>query len=90
MIYAHCGGSRRRRRRTGPSLRAGKGRRRLHHPRPRHPYRAGVELARQLRAPLITYDGTQHTAVFNGDKCVDAAVVRYLVDQVSPPNNFRC
>ncbi|WP_086009131.1 alpha/beta hydrolase [Mycobacterium xenopi] len=57
---------------------------------PATPYRAGVELARQLRAPLITYDGTQHTAVFNGDKCVDAAVVRYLVDQVSPPNNFRC
>jgi TAP-like protein len=45
-----------------------------------------VELARELGAPLITFDGTQHTAVFNGDACVDVAVVRYLVDQVEPDN----
>jgi pimeloyl-ACP methyl ester carboxylesterase len=57
---------------------------------PATPYRAGVELARQLRAPLITYDGTQHTAVFNGDTCVDTAIVRYLLDKMSPPDNFRC
>ncbi|WP_375489289.1 alpha/beta hydrolase, partial [uncultured Mycobacterium sp.] len=44
----------------------------------------------QLGAPLITYDGTQHTAVFNGDKCVDTAVVRYFVEKVSPPGNLRC
>ena len=53
---------------------------------PATPYQAGVDLARQLRAPLITFDGTQHTAVFNGEDCVDDAVVRYLVDGVVPGN----
>ncbi|AQT79663.1 alpha/beta hydrolase [Mycolicibacterium litorale] len=53
---------------------------------PATPYEAGVNLARQLNAPLITYDGTQHTAVFNGDECVDSAIVKYLVDQVVPDN----
>jgi hypothetical protein len=46
-------------------------------------------LARQLGAPLISYDGTQHTVVFNGDRCVDSAVVGYLVDGVAP-GNLRC
>jgi pimeloyl-ACP methyl ester carboxylesterase len=57
---------------------------------PATPYEAGVDLARELGAPLITYEGTQHTAVFNGDRCVDTAVVRFLVDRVPPPNNVRC
>jgi len=51
---------------------------------PATPYQAGVDLARQLQAPLITFDGTQHTAAFNGDECVDNAIVKYLVDKVSP------
>lgn len=51
---------------------------------PATPYQAGVDLARQLQAPLITFEGTQHTAAFNGDECVDNAVVKYLVDKVSP------
>jgi len=51
---------------------------------PATPYEAGVALARQLDAPLITYDGTQHTVVFNGDACVDTAVVDYLVDKILP------
>ncbi|WP_198157744.1 alpha/beta hydrolase, partial [Mycobacterium celatum] len=51
---------------------------------PATPYQAGVNLARQLGAPLISYNGTQHTAVFNGDRCVDTAVARYFVDGVSP------
>jgi pimeloyl-ACP methyl ester carboxylesterase len=53
---------------------------------PATPYQAGVDLARQLHAPLITFDGTQHTAVFNGDACVDDAVVNYFVDHVVPGN----
>jgi len=57
---------------------------------PATPYQAGVDLAGELAAPLITYDGTQHTAVFNGDRCVDTAVVGYFVDRVPPPNNVRC
>ena len=42
---------------------------------PATPYQAGVDLARQLGAALITFEGTQHTVVFNGDACVDTAVV---------------
>jgi hypothetical protein len=45
-----------------------------------------VDLARQLQAPLITFDGTQHTAVFDGDACVDDAVVSYFVDRKAPGN----
>jgi pimeloyl-ACP methyl ester carboxylesterase len=56
---------------------------------PATPYQAGVDLARQLRAPLITFDGTQHTAVFDGDACVDDAVMSYFVDRVVP-GDIRC
>jgi pimeloyl-ACP methyl ester carboxylesterase len=56
---------------------------------PATPYQAGVDLARELGAPLITYEGTQHTVVFNGDECVDNAVTSYLVDGVAP-GNLRC
>ncbi|HTX96622.1 MAG TPA: alpha/beta fold hydrolase [Mycobacterium sp.] len=57
---------------------------------PATPYQAGVDLARQLDASLITYDGTQHTAVFDGDQCVDGAVVRYFVAATLPPPSYRC
>src|SRR6201990_330000 len=53
---------------------------------PATPYQAGVDLAHQLGADLITYEGTQHTVTFNGNDCVDGAVVRYLVDGVAPGN----
>ena len=56
---------------------------------PATPYEAGESLARQLQAWLITFEGTQHTVVFNGVPCVDGAVVRYLVDLI-PPGNPRC
>lgn len=45
---------------------------------PATPYQSGVDLARQLGAPLITFDGTQHTAVFDGNQCVDSAVMHYI------------
>jgi pimeloyl-ACP methyl ester carboxylesterase len=57
---------------------------------PATPYQAGVSLARQLGGPLITFDGTQHTAVFNGDQCVDSAVVRYLIAGTMPPPALNC
>jgi pimeloyl-ACP methyl ester carboxylesterase len=57
---------------------------------PATPYQAGVDLARQLQAPLISFDGTQHTVVFNGQQCVDTATVSYFVDQVAPPANLFC
>ena len=47
---------------------------------------ASIDLARQLGAPLITYEGTQHTAVFNGIECIDTATVSYFVDGVVPGN----
>lgn len=57
---------------------------------PATPYAAGVSLARQLGTPLISYQGTQHTVVFSGSRCVDTAILRYLVNQVTPPNDLRC
>ncbi|MBO0680483.1 alpha/beta hydrolase [Mycolicibacterium sp. S2-37] len=57
---------------------------------PATPYAAGVALAEQLGASLISFDGAQHTVVFNGDACVDTAVVRFLVDSVVPPKGLEC
>jgi len=57
---------------------------------PATPYQAGVDLARQMGASLITFDGTQHTVLFNGDACVDTAVANFLVDSVVPPEGLRC
>ena len=57
---------------------------------PATPYEAGVDLAKQMSASLITFDGTQHTVVFNGDACVDSAVVAFLVDLSTPPEGLRC
>jgi pimeloyl-ACP methyl ester carboxylesterase len=57
---------------------------------PATPYQAGVDLARQMSASLITFEGTQHTVVFNGDACVDTAVVNFLIDSVLPAPGTRC
>ena len=47
---------------------------------------AGVDLARQMGAALITFDGTQHTVVFTGDQCVDhRRSEAFLIDSVQPP-----
>ncbi|MGA5544379.1 alpha/beta hydrolase [Mycobacterium sp. NPDC051198] len=51
---------------------------------PATPYQAGVELARQMDAALISFTGTQHTVVFNGNACVDTAVLNFFVTQGSP------
>ena len=57
---------------------------------PATPYEAGVGLARQMGASLITFTGTQHTVVFNGDACVDTAVVAFLTNATPPPAGLRC
>ncbi len=57
---------------------------------PATPYQAGVDLAREMDASLITFNGTQHTVVFNGDACVDSAVIAFLVDSIPPPLNLQC
>ncbi|MDT5335341.1 MAG: hypothetical protein QOD90_846 [Mycobacterium sp.] len=57
---------------------------------PATPYQAGVDLAREMDASLITFNGTQHTVVFNGNACVDSAVVAFLVDSTQPPPDLQC
>ncbi|MCG5432663.1 alpha/beta hydrolase [Mycobacterium sp. MYCO198283] len=57
---------------------------------PATPYADGVELARQLQAPLVTYDGEQHTVVFSGNDCIDQPVERYLVELTPPAPGLRC
>lgn len=57
---------------------------------PATPYQAGVDLARELGGSLLTYQGTQHTVVFQGDSCVDDIAATYLVDVTTPPPGARC
>jgi pimeloyl-ACP methyl ester carboxylesterase len=57
---------------------------------PATPYEAGVNLARQMGASLISFTGTQHTVVFNGDACVDTAVVDFLLKSTPPAADLRC
>ena len=57
---------------------------------PSTPYQSGVNLAKDLGARLLTYDGTQHTVVFEGDDCVDRIATAYLVDLVLPPPGAKC
>ena len=57
---------------------------------PATPYQAGVDLARQLGGSLLTFEGTQHTVVFQGNPCVDDIAARYLVDVTVQPQDTRC
>ncbi|WP_405167105.1 alpha/beta hydrolase [Nocardia sp. NBC_01499] len=57
---------------------------------PATPYPGGVTLAKTLGAALITYEGTQHGAAFEGIACVDGPVVKYLVDLTPPADGLRC
>ena len=57
---------------------------------PATPYQAGVDLARQLGGALLTFEGTQHTVVFQGNPCVDDIAARYLIDVTVSPPDTRC
>jgi pimeloyl-ACP methyl ester carboxylesterase len=57
---------------------------------PATPYKAGVDLAQQLGGSLVTFQGTQHTVVFQGNSCIDDIAARYLVNVTVPPPNTRC
>lgn len=57
---------------------------------PATPYQAGVDLAKELGASLITFDGTQHTVVFHGIRCIDEAVVDFFTKLTVPPAGLRC
>lgn len=58
---------------------------------PATPYQAGVDLAHQLGAALITYQGTRHTAALvAGNQCLDDAVIAYLTDLTIPAAGLTC
>jgi pimeloyl-ACP methyl ester carboxylesterase len=57
---------------------------------PATPYQAGVDLAKELGGALLTFQGTQHTVVFQGNACVDDVAAKYLVDLVVPPPGAKC
>lgn len=57
---------------------------------PATPYQAGVDLAKQLRGGLLTFNGTQHTVVFQGNECVDGYATKYLIDGALPPADAKC
>ena len=57
---------------------------------PATPYQAGVDLAKELGGALLTFDGTQHTVVFEDDKCVDGYATKYLIDLTLPPPGAKC
>ncbi|MEU7143078.1 alpha/beta hydrolase [Nocardia sp. NPDC046473] len=57
---------------------------------PATPYPGGVTLAKTLGAALITYEGTQHGAAFEGIACVDRPIVQYLIDLTPPAEGLRC
>ena len=57
---------------------------------PATPYQAGVDLAKQLGGALLTFNGTQHTVVFQGNTCVDNYAAAYLVDLKVPPPGATC
>jgi pimeloyl-ACP methyl ester carboxylesterase len=57
---------------------------------PATPYQAGVDLAKQLGGTLVTFNGTQHTVVFQGNACIDNIATKYLIDVTVPPADTRC
>ncbi|NKR39958.1 alpha/beta hydrolase [Prescottella equi] len=57
---------------------------------PATPYQAGVDLAKQLDAALVTYRGAQHTASFDGVACIDDPLTRYFVDLTVPDPDLTC
>jgi pimeloyl-ACP methyl ester carboxylesterase len=57
---------------------------------PATPYQAGVDLAKQLGGTLLTFQGTQHTVVFQGNACVDDIAAKYLIDVKVPPPGAKC
>ncbi|WP_197040181.1 alpha/beta hydrolase [Mycobacterium sp. URHB0044] len=57
---------------------------------PATPYQAGVDLAKQLGGSVLTFEGTQHTVVFQGNRCVDDIAAKYLIDVTVPPPGAKC
>ena len=57
---------------------------------PATPYQAGLDLAKQLGGEVLTFNGTQHTVVFQGEQCVDEYAAQYLIDLTLPQPGATC
>lgn len=57
---------------------------------PATPYEAGVQLARQLRGKLLTFNGNRHTVALQGVECVDEMVTNYFVRLALPKRSSLC
>jgi hypothetical protein len=57
---------------------------------PATPYEAGVNLAKGLKGSLLTFEGDQHTAFLQGNRCVDEVAGLYLTDGRLPAEGSRC
>ena len=57
---------------------------------PATPYQAGVDLANELHGGLLTFDGTQHTVVFQGNSCIDDYASAYIVSGTVPSKGAKC
>lgn len=58
---------------------------------PATPYASGVDLAKQLGARLLTFEGTRHTAYLTAQNdCVDNAGNAYLISLALPADGTRC
>ncbi|RMB61194.1 alpha/beta hydrolase [Tessaracoccus antarcticus] len=55
------------------------------------PYEHAVSMAKQLESGvLLTFEGAGHGSVTGGNKCVNAAVTKYLEDGVPPKDGATC
>jgi pimeloyl-ACP methyl ester carboxylesterase len=57
---------------------------------PATPYQAGVNLAEDIKARLLTFEGTRHTAFLQGNVCVDRVGIDYLINLKLPAEDTRC
>ncbi|MBN9636736.1 MAG: alpha/beta hydrolase, partial [Actinobacteria bacterium] len=46
--------------------------------------------AKELGGNLLTFDGTQHTVVFQGNSCVDEHAGSYLINGTMPDAGAKC
>ncbi|GAB4583380.1 alpha/beta hydrolase [Nocardia sp. IFM 10818] len=57
---------------------------------PATPHQNGINLARELGATLITFEGTQHGVFGSGVSCVDTPAIDYLITLTPPAEGLRC
>lgn len=58
---------------------------------PATPHDSATRVDERLeRSVLLTHEGDGHTIVFQGNACVDAAALTYLLDEMLPAEGTRC